>query len=66
MDRTCLWLGFAMALLLNTTSWAARVPDGKGHMLHTRMAPVLLHKAVPPFKGVHVYQPEKSRPSNRK
>jgi cell division septation protein DedD len=26
------------------------------HVVHTRRAPVVAHKVVPPFKGVHVYQ----------
>jgi hypothetical protein len=26
------------------------------HVVHTRRAPVVAHKIVPPFKGVHVYQ----------
>ena len=28
----------------------------EGHVVHSRRAPVMLHRAVPPFKGVHVYQ----------
>jgi len=27
-----------------------------GHVVHTRRAPVILHRAVPPFRGVHVYE----------
>jgi hypothetical protein len=26
------------------------------HVVHTRLAPVVAHKVVPPFRGVHVYQ----------
>ena len=31
------------------------------HVVHTRRAPVIAHKVVPPFKGVHVYQGRTSR-----
>ena len=26
------------------------------HVVHTRLAPVVAHKLVPPYRGVHVYQ----------
>jgi hypothetical protein len=29
---------------------------GEVHVVHTRRAPVVMHRAVPPYKGVHVYQ----------
>jgi len=29
-------------------------PDG--HVVHTRLAPVVVHKVFPPYRGVHVYQ----------
>lgn len=25
-------------------------------VVHTRIAPVVVHRVLPPFKGVHVYQ----------
>jgi hypothetical protein len=28
---------------------------GKEYVAHTRMAPVIMHRALPPFKGQHVY-----------
>jgi len=31
------------------------------HVVHTRLAPVVAHKVVPPFRGVHVYQGRGSR-----
>ncbi len=31
------------------------------HVVHTRLAPVIAHKIVPPFKGVHVYQGRAAR-----
>jgi len=27
-----------------------------GHVVHSRRAPVVAHRVVPPFKGVHVYE----------
>ena len=27
-----------------------------GHVVHSRLAPVVAHKVVPPFRGVHTYQ----------
>jgi hypothetical protein len=32
-----------------------------GHVVHTRRAPVIAHKVVPPFKGVHVYEGRAAR-----
>lgn len=29
---------------------------GKEYVVHSRMAPVVLHRALPPFKGQHVYE----------
>jgi hypothetical protein len=26
------------------------------HIVHTRLAPVIAHRLVPPYRGVHVYQ----------
>jgi hypothetical protein len=28
---------------------------GKEQVAHTRLAPVIMHRALPPFKGQHVY-----------
>jgi hypothetical protein len=39
------------------------VQDGKEVVVHTRLAPVLLHHALPPNVGRHVYVPgERSQP----
>jgi hypothetical protein len=27
-----------------------------GQVVHTRVAPVVVHRILPPFRGVHVYQ----------
>jgi hypothetical protein len=29
---------------------------GKDHVVHSRKAPVVVHRALPPFKGQHVYE----------
>lgn len=34
---------------------SARRVSGAGNVVHTRRAPVMMHKMVPPFRGVHVY-----------
>jgi hypothetical protein len=47
------------AAILPATARAERYAaffNGGEHVVHTRRAPVVLHRAVPPFKGVHVYQ----------
>ena len=31
-----------------------RLPDGR--VAHTRLAPVVMHRVSPPFKGQHVYR----------
>jgi hypothetical protein len=48
----------ALTLALSSTSFAygRQYAAAGGHVVHTRRAPVILHRAVPPFKGVHVYQ----------
>jgi hypothetical protein len=50
---------FALAALMPATARAERYAaffNGGEHVVHTRRAPVMLHRAVPPYKGVHVYQ----------
>jgi hypothetical protein len=42
-------------LLAPFAARADQYPAG-GHVVHTRRAPVIAHKVVPPFKGVHVYE----------
>jgi hypothetical protein len=32
-----------------------------GHVVHTRLAPVVAHRVLPPFKGVHVYAGRNAR-----
>ena len=35
------------------------------NVVHTRRAPVIMHRLVPPYAGVHVYQAEVQRPVRR-
>ena len=35
---------------------AEQYVGNNGQVVHTRLAPVIAHKAVPPFRGVHAYQ----------
>ena len=44
-----------LAIGLATAAKAEQYASGD-HVVHTRLAPVISHKVVPPFKGVHVYQ----------
>lgn len=37
--------------------------DGRSLVAHTRIAPVLVHRAFPPFKGEHVYSGRYAPPS---
>jgi hypothetical protein len=32
-----------------------------GHVVHTRLAPVVAHRLVPPYRGVHVYAGRNTR-----
>jgi hypothetical protein len=35
--------------------------NGQIKVVHTRIAPVLMHRAFPPYLGIHVYQRSESR-----
>ena len=48
-----LLVGVAVSVVPAIAS-ARRAPEG-GNVVHSRRAPVVMHKMVPPFKGVHVY-----------
>lgn len=34
----------------------ARQYAGGGHVVHSRRAPVVFHRVLPPFHGTHVYR----------
>jgi len=50
-----------IALTLLTLPLAAQARQysinrgGRDYVAHTRVAPVVVHRALPPFKGQHVY-----------
>lgn len=44
------------APMLASDAQARQYASRSGHVVHTRRAPVVMHRLVPPFKGVHVYQ----------
>ena len=52
-----------IALFLLASPLAARAEQyaSGDQIVHTRLAPVVAHKIVPPFRGVHVYQGRGSR-----
>lgn len=52
LSTLALGLGAAGAASAEARQYAS----GNGQIVHTRRAPVVLHRAVPPFRGVHVYQ----------
>jgi len=45
-----------IGLCVSSNTVLARQQAVNGQVVHTRAAPVVLHRAVPPFKGVHVYE----------
>jgi hypothetical protein len=56
--RTLLILALFVAGVATTENIAAargRSVAPNGQVVHSRRAPVVLHRAVPPFHGVHVY-----------
>ena len=55
--KTFLILGLVLALSAVSTSSAfarGRSYSG-GHVVHSRVAPVIMHRAIPGGGGVHVY-----------
>jgi hypothetical protein len=54
-------LSFALLLVLaiapsgSAAQYPVRTATG-GKVVHTRVAPVLIHRLLPPFHGRHVYQ----------
>lgn len=44
----------SMSAALNSAE--ARQYARGGNVVHTRMAPVVMHRTLPPYTGIHVYQ----------
>jgi hypothetical protein len=61
MIRTIATIVVTLSTLLAVSASASaeqrviQTPEGQ-KIVHTRLAPVLMHRAVPPFLGRHVYQ----------
>ena len=56
MIRLCLSLALLLSLPLVAQARQYGVRNsGKDYVVHTRVGPVLMHRALPPFKGEHVY-----------
>ena len=57
MIRAILTLALLLTLPLaaQARQYNVRGGGGKEYVAHTRMAPVIMHRALPPFKGQHVY-----------
>jgi serine/threonine protein kinase len=45
---------FGLARAAEARQYAVR-RGGKAYVAHTRLAPVVVHRALPPFKGEHIY-----------
>ena len=47
-----------VALAMPSAAWArgTKTMAPNGQVVHSRRAGVILHRAVPPFRGVHVYE----------
>ncbi len=54
-------LFFALLLAIPAVAWADQYVRG-GQVVHTRLAPVVAHRVLPPYRGVHVYE---GRPARR-
>lgn len=50
-----------LILLASPTAIFAEQYANGSHVVHTRRAPVVAHKIVPPFRGVHVYEGRSGR-----
>lgn len=54
-------LALVALLLAPSAAQAKRQTLPSGKVAHTRAAPVIAHRLVPPFAGVHVYEPARGR-----
>jgi hypothetical protein len=68
MSTSNLLIAFFVAaafFTLSDTSEAAQrtvvSPDGKTHVVHDELGPVLMHRVFPPYKGIHIHSSELQR-----
>ena len=53
---TAIVLGLALASVARAERYNTVTPVGKGVVAHTRLAPVVVHRLLPPYGlGKHVY-----------
>ena len=57
MVRTVLAFLFlcALPLVAQARQYGVR-SSGRDYVVHSRRGPVIMHRALPPFKGQHVYE----------
>jgi hypothetical protein len=48
-------LGLTFSTVVEGAQYQVRTPSGT-KVVHTRVAPVIVHRVLPPFYGRHVYQ----------
>jgi hypothetical protein len=60
--RTAVWLALGLASLWVVPARGEQRATG-GQVVHSRRAPVVAHRLVPPFRGVHVYAGRSGRQS---
>ena len=61
MRSICIGLLLFFGLLMNVPTVSGEQYYSNGQVVHTRVAPVVAHRVLPPFRGVHVYQGRSSR-----
>jgi len=60
--RTAAWMVLGLACLGAMPARGEQRATG-GQVVHSRRAPVVAHRLVPPFRGVHVYAGRSGRQS---
>ena len=55
-----------VALTMPSAAWArgTKTLAENGQVVHSRRAGVIMHRAVPPFRGVHVYAGRQGKQAN--
>ena len=55
-QRVVFGLIVSLGLFFVTDVKAEKWVRSDGHVAHNRLAPVVMHRAFPPYLGVHVYE----------
>lgn len=61
---SALFLALAFFTMPSTSEAAQRTvitPDGKTHIVHDELGPVMMHRVFPPYKGIHIHSSELQR-----